>query len=120
MEEKITIDPKDAEDNKVMAILAYFNILVLVPILGAKESPFARFHANQGLILFLASIALGVVGWVLMLILVFVSPFLVTLVYGLTSIVSLVILVLAIIGIINAVKGEAKELPLVGKIKILK
>jgi len=31
---------KDAEDNKIMGILAYLGILVLVPILAAKESPF--------------------------------------------------------------------------------
>ena len=33
-----------------MAILAYFGILVLIPILAAKDSKFARFHANQGLL----------------------------------------------------------------------
>lgn len=42
-------DKADVEQNKVMAILAYFGILVLIPILAAKDSKFARFHANQGL-----------------------------------------------------------------------
>lgn len=41
-------DPRDIQNNKVMAILAYFGILVLIPIFAAKESKFARFHANQG------------------------------------------------------------------------
>ena len=44
-------DKADVEQNKVMAILAYFGILVLIPILAAKDSKFARFHANQGLLL---------------------------------------------------------------------
>ena len=38
----------DVQNNKVMAVLSYIGILVLIPILAAKESPFARFHANQG------------------------------------------------------------------------
>ena len=47
----IEFDNQDIQNNKIMAILSYFGILVLVPILAAKESKFARFHANQGLIL---------------------------------------------------------------------
>lgn len=35
-------DKADVEQNKVMAILAYFGILVLIPILAAKDSKFAR------------------------------------------------------------------------------
>ena len=37
-------DPADIQQNKTMAVLAYLGILVLVPLLGAKESKFARFH----------------------------------------------------------------------------
>ena len=94
-------DEKDIADNKVYAILSYFWILFLVPLLAAKESRFARFHANQGLVLFLASIICGVipiVGWIL----------------------GVVVLILEIIGIVNAAQGKAKEVPLVGKIKIIK
>jgi|GEM_PF-4342849 len=42
-------DKADVEQNKVMAILAYFGILVLIPILAAKDSKFARFHAQPRL-----------------------------------------------------------------------
>ena len=58
-------DIRDAQDNKVMAILAYFGPLVLVPILAARESRFARYHANQGLVLLIACIVflvLAVIG----------------------------------------------------------
>jgi len=119
MEENITVDPKDAQDNKVMAILAYFGILVLVPLLAAKESPFARFHANQGLLLIIALIAYSIVATILIFVFVFVSPAL-ALIATLLNLVYLVFLVLAIIGIINAAKGEAKELPIIGKYKIIK
>ena len=40
------VTPEDVQNNKVFAILAYIGILVLVPIFAAKESKFARFHAN--------------------------------------------------------------------------
>ena len=45
--EALEVDAEDAEKNKVMGILAYLGILVLVPILAAKDSPFAKYHANQ-------------------------------------------------------------------------
>jgi uncharacterized membrane protein len=106
---------KDAEDNKLMGILAYFGILVLVPILTAKESPFARFHANQGLLLLIAMVAIWVINSVL-----WVLPLGWSLISLLTSLLYLGIFVLAIIGIINAAKGEMKELPIIGKYTILK
>ena len=49
------------------------------------------------------------------MVLTFVSPF-----FGIISLLNIVILVFAIIGIINAAKGEMKELPLVGKFRIIK
>jgi len=99
-------DKDDIEKNKVMGLLAY--ILFFIPLLAAKSSPFARYHANQGLVLFLAAILSSVIliipilGWI-------IAPIL-----------SIVITVLAVIGIINALNGKAKELPIIGKFKILK
>ena len=99
-------DAQDIEKNKVMALLAY--ILFLIPLLAAKDSKFARFHTNQGLVLFLGGIiasvvaVIPVIGWI-------VAP-----------IAGLVITVLAVIGILNALNGRAKELPVIGKFKILK
>lgn len=105
-------NPNDISNNKVMAILAYFGILVLVPLLAAKESPFARFHANQGLVLFVASI----ICWIVAAVLSSISSWL-----GLIgTILYIVIGVLAIIGIINAATGKAKQLPLIGGIQLIK
>ena len=108
---------KDAEDNKVMGILAYLGILVLVPILAAKESPFARFHANQGLVLFIAYIAVYIALKILSSILTYHFFFITSLLYFALGIGTLVFM---IIGIMNAAKGETKELPIIGKYKILK
>lgn len=104
----VTPDASDVEKNKVMGILAYIGILFLVPLLAAKESRFAMYHANQGLVLFLAGIAVGAIaavpllGW---LIAIVASP---------------VLLVFAILGIINAANGKMKPLPLIGGISLLK
>ena len=89
-----------------MAILAYFGILVLIPLFAAKESKFARFHVNQGLILLICSVVTFVIGKI---------PGLGFLVW----ILDIAILVYAIIGIVNAAKGQAKELPYIGKFKII-
>lgn len=112
-------DPADVEKNKAMGVLAYLSWLVLIPIFAAKDSKFARFHANQGLVLLIASAIFGVVRWVLSEILFAISWRL----YFVTVIISLlglVFLALAIIGIVNAATGKAKELPVIGQISILK
>lgn len=112
-------DAKDAQDNKVMAVLAYFGPLVLIPIFAAKDSRFARYHSNQGLVLFIALVAYNILAGILNSILLAISWRL----YFLTSIISLVSIVftvLAVIGLINALKGEMKPLPVIGNIRILK
>lgn len=107
----------DVAQNKVMGILAYIGILVLVPILAAKDSPYARFHANQGLVLFIVEIAWSVVYFVLALILGLVGLGFIASILGLVNI---VFLVLMILGIVNACKGTATKLPVIGEITILK
>lgn len=112
-------DPADVEKNKAMGVLAYLSWLVLIPIFAAKDSKFARFHANQGLVLLIASAIFGVARWILSEILFAISWRL----YFVTIIISLfglVFLALAIIGIVNAATGKAKELPVIGQIRILK
>ena len=103
-----------------MAVLAYFGILVLIPILASKESKFARFHANQGLILLITGVAYSIFVQVVIKIVSFISYALAGIVGIALGLAWLLLLVLAIIGIINAVKGEFKQLPLIGQFQILK
>lgn len=112
--------PQDIADNKVMAILAYLGILVLVPLFAAKESPFSRFHANQGLVLFACEVALSIISMI-------ITPIFYRLFWGMGGLVTLIMslagiamLILAILGIVNAASGKAKELPLIGKMKFIK
>ena len=109
----------DIEQNKAMAILAYFGPLVLIPILAAKNSKFARYHSNQGLVLLIAAVVYGIAYGILSTIIYAISwklGFIVSII----GLVGILFTVLAVIGIINAVNGRAKELPVIGKYKILK
>ncbi len=111
---------KDAKENKAMAVLAYLGILVLIPILAAPKSKFARFHANQGLVLLIACIAYSIVMLVAAVILAVISSAIAAVFSILQVIGNIVIFVFLIMGIINACTGKMKELPLIGKIHILK
>ncbi len=96
------------ENNKLMAAISYIWILFLVPLFAAKDDAFARYHANQGLVLFLVSIALGIIG-----VIPFIGPII-------AAIGGIVTFVFTILGIINALKGEMKPLPFIGGIEIIK
>lgn len=102
----------DVEKNKIMAVIGYIlPILFFVPLINdsSKNSPFARFHANQQLILLIAAIAVDIVGTII--------PFLgwfIILPLG-----SIFLIIVAILGIINAAKGEMKQLPAIGGFKII-
>jgi uncharacterized membrane protein len=114
--EALEVNVEDADTNKVFGILAYLGPLCFIPIIVAKDSPYAKYHANQGLVLFLAWVAsLVVLGAGLFL------PFGLGYIFALLHyVVYLVIMVLAIIGIINAAAGKCVPLPVIGGIKLLK
>lgn len=117
-------DKADISANKVYAILAYIGFLVLVPLIAVPKSKFARFHANQGLVLLIGEVAYNIVRSVLVYVLRLTMWGPLRIVYNAvkfaTGAVGLVFVVFAVIGIVNAAQGIAKELPLVGKVKILK
>lgn len=105
-------DSRDIESNKVFAILSYIGILFVVGLIAAPKSKFARFHANQGLVLFITEIVLGIVSGIVSFIPV---------VSGIVSaVVGIISLVYMVIGIYNSASGKAKELPVIGGISIIK
>ena len=104
-------DPQDINDNKGMSVLAYIGFLFLIPLLACPNSKYARYHT-----LFLLELAIGVVTGIFGII-----PIAGLIIGGLLSAVGgIFTLVLMIMGIINAAQGQAKELPLIGKITLLK
>jgi uncharacterized membrane protein len=105
----------DHSDHKLFAILGYIlPFLFFLPMLqeGSKNDPFARFHANQQLVILAVWLAVYVVSTVLFSMMYMPLFFLMPLI-------NLALLVLAILGIINAAQGEMKPLPVIGKFELL-
>ena len=94
---------KEEGTDRVLAVLAYLGLLVFVPILSGSKSEFVRFHANQGLVLFICSVLWNALNWIISL-------------GDLLGIVNLALVVLAIVGIVNACKSKKEELPFIGNI----
>ncbi len=105
------------DNDKIMGILSYLSILVLIPIFAAKDSKFARYHANQGATLAAIEIALGVVQIVVGFVLGLLGIGILKVAFNLLVwLVEVALLVLSILGIVNACQGEMKEVPVVGKL----
>jgi uncharacterized membrane protein len=118
--EALEVDPEDAEKNKIFGILAYLGILCLVPILAAKDSPFAKYHGNQGLVLFLLEVVAAVLVNIVDLILVTILPSGLGFIATILSLAYLGLLIMAVLGIINAAAGKCVPLPVIGGIKLIK
>lgn len=103
----------DAEKNKAMAIVGYIiPLLFFIPLLSeeSKNSPFAKFHANQQLVLLISAVIVNIVGTIIPILGWFI----------ILPLGCIALLVIAIIGIINAAKGEMKKLPVIGGFEIIK
>lgn len=114
---EVSMDEEDVNANKVYGILSYIGFLFIVPLLAAKDSGFAKFHANQGLVAFLTQMIINAASGAL-------CTFLGAIHLGAVAamvvpLVSLVSLAISVLGIINAAQGKAKELPVIGKFHIL-
>lgn len=106
-ETNLGFDPADIEKNKTMAGLSY--LIFFLPLIACPDSKFGRYHANQALVLFIAGFAgsfvlsiIPIIGWLLL------------------PIFGLAVFILGIMGLVNGLSGKAKDLPLIGKFKILK
>lgn len=93
------------QNSTLMGVLCYLGILVLIPYFSGGKSDFVKFHAGQGLTLFILEIAT----WVL---LGMIIPGL----WFVSQILNLVWLVLSIMGIMNVVNNQKKEIPVVGQL----
>lgn len=90
------------QKNKVMGVLAYLGVLIIIPILVAKNEPFVKFHIKQGLVL----LVIEVVAWV--------AAMAIWPLWLILWLVKLIIFVFVVLGIINVIQGKEKNLPWVG------
>lgn len=115
-QEKLSTTTTGQNDiHKLVTLLAYLGILFFLPLVVNPKSKAGAFHANQGLVLLIFSIAGQVVFKFLDIFLWYLWP----LTNLLQGIYGLVMLVLMIIGMVNAYKEEQKPLPIIGGTRIL-
>ncbi len=101
MEEIKDFDPKDVEENKVIAALSYIWILFIIPLIVKKDSRFCVEHAKQGLVLFIAELIvliiriIPVLGWIVAYVL------------------GVVLTIVSLIGLIYALQGKFWKIPIV-------
>ena len=113
-------DTQDISANKWQGLLAYLGPLCLVPILlnlfGGKKSKYGMYHANQGLNLLIIDLIgkyvlagifgkIPLIGWIFRIA---------------NLLVILASCLMVLMGVLNVVAGKAKELPFIGKIKLIK
>jgi len=101
-EEKKVPQEKPGSNENVYAILSYLWILCLIPILMKKDDEFIKFHARQGLMLFIIEVGAGIIG---------IIPVLGNVVYLLGM---LVCGILSLIGIVQVLMGNKWKIPVVG------
>lgn len=120
-------DASDVQENKFLALISYLGYFFFIPMIVKPYSRYLRFHGNQGLTLCLYLIAVSIVNTVITSIIGIAgysgmgALIAVTIINSIISIIfygSFVLL--AAIGIYNAVKGFARELPVIGRIRILR
>lgn len=97
----------DVQQNAKFAFLAYLGPLIIVPASRIKKSAYLKFHVNQGAIL--------CIGYLISL-LSFCLPDLALLSWGLLFVMA----VFSALGIQNVLHRETKELPGIGKLKLIK
>ena len=126
-EPEATEDP-DVQRHKGIAILGYF--FFVIPLVLAPHSKFARFHANQGLLLFIlwCVAVVGTVvltlGWHMMENVLDNIPVLKFFVGCFANVIPVFLIIgmiaLTIMGIVHAANGDRKELPLLGHLSLIK
>ena len=94
-------------DKKATGIVAYISLIGWLIAFFAGDKEGAKFHLNQAVILIIGNFVVGILG-------------VVPIVKYVAGILGLFLVVCWFIGLIAACKGEEKEIPLIGGIKILK
>lgn len=111
----------DIESNSTLAVLSYIPFMFFIPMIIKPTSGYLRYHGIQGLTMFLTFAGLEFVDVLLCAIANAAVPGVAGsyISIAVTLIANLCVLLLIAIGIANAVKGYARELPIIGRIRLL-
>jgi len=102
-------------ENKVISAICYFvstTPIILVAVLliiNFNNSDYVKFHANQGLILFITSF-----------IIMFFINVILNLPFVFNTALYIIVMIIIVWGIFNSFMGETKEIPIIGKINFIK
>ena len=111
----------DIKSNRLMAVLSYLSVLVLIPVFAAKNSPYARFHASQGVNLLILSVLWAIVSGIIGAIVGAIGAVVLSVLWGIVFwVITIALVLMMVIGILGALQGRARELPLIGDVRILK
>lgn len=103
---------------KLTSVLSYVPLLWLIGLLIYPSDRYVQFHVNQGVLLNIVFLTLGMIVNIFNTMLLLISPvmlFLTTLIYILLA---MIMLIYMILGIINAYNNSVKTLPAIGKIYV--
>lgn len=107
------------ENSKIMLIFSYLSFFVVIPLLCNKNSNFSKFHINQGFALFISEVLYAIACYLMNALLMEISEWL----YPVVAVMiagSIIFVVFSIFGIASVLKGEKRELPLIGQFKFMK
>ena len=99
-ENNLGADLFNSSSSKIFAALSYFSVLWLLPFLFAPNDPYAKFHAKQGIVLFVISLIVDAL----------------TAFKGIFAILYAARLYLIVVGVMNAVSGRMAKLPWIGQL----
>ncbi len=92
------VNNKVNQDEKLFGALSYLWVISIIILIVKKDSEFVKFHARQGLVIFLVSVVLGwipILGW---------------------PILDVILIIAIIAGLMKALNGEMWEVPVIGSL----
>ena len=110
---------EDRQQNRYVSLLSYLHVLVLVPLVSMRESPFTQYHANVGLNLLAWEVGAEIL-WYLILHFLGWIPVLRWVLWILRGLTALVFVILSVFGIRSALKGSARELQFFSAFKFIR
>ena len=97
------LDPQDVKDGAPFAALSYVLCLWILTYIFKNDNSFARFHARQGIVLFVGNIACFIFGFIPILGILF-------------QLIQVALACFSLYGIYLALTGKQEEIPVIGSI----
>ena len=101
--------PREYSRSAILTVSAFSYILFFLPFIFCRNEPFAKYHLNQALVLWIFVIPLYLIFAFIPDINIYVLP-----------VISLFHIFAIMVGISNVIRSKARPLPIIGRIIIIK